>query len=107
ELERGWRELVAASAAMDAQSVAAEYQDLFVGVGRSEVSLHAAAYAKPGSGNPLVHVRSALAALGLARQIEGNVYEDHVAAVFEAMRMLISSTRADEAYPFAEQRKFF
>ena len=57
DLAKAWRELIAASAAMDAEAAAAEYQDLFIGVGRSEVSLNAAAYAKPGSANPLVAVR--------------------------------------------------
>ncbi len=107
ELARGWRELIAASAAMDAEAAAAEYQDLFIGVGKSEVSLHAAAYSKPGSGNPLVQVRAALAALGLARQTGANTYEDHLAAVCETMRMLIAGARGSEAYAFAEQRDFF
>jgi TorA maturation chaperone TorD len=107
ELARGWRDLIAASAAMDADAAAAEYQDLFVGVGKSEVSLHASAYSKPGSGNPLVRVRAALAALGLARQAGVTTYEDHLAAVCETMRMLISSARAGEAYGLAHQREFF
>ena len=107
ELARGWRDLIAASAAMDADAAAAEYQDLFIGVGKSEVSLHASAYSKPGSGNPLVQVRAALAALGLARQAGVTTYEDHLAAVCETMRMLISSARAGEAYDLADQREFF
>jgi TorA maturation chaperone TorD len=107
ELARAWRELVAASAAMDASSAAAEYQDLFIGVGKSEVSLYASAYNKHGTANPLVEVRAALAALGLARQDGSNTYEDHLGAVCETMRMLIAGTRGSDAYPFAEQREFF
>lgn len=107
DLARGWLELVGASAAMDAEAAAAEYQDLFIGVGKSEVSLHATAYGKPGSGNPLVQVRAALAALGLARQSGANTYEDHLTAVCETMRLLITSARGSEAYAFADQRAFF
>ena len=107
DLAKAWRELIAASAAMDAEAAAAEYQDLFIGVGRSEVSLNAAAYAKPGSANPLVAVRSALAVLGLARQTGVNTYEDHLAAVCETMRMLIIGVKGAKAYPFVEQRGFF
>jgi TorA maturation chaperone TorD len=107
DLARGWRDLIAASAAMDADAAAAEYQDLFIGVGRSEVSLHASAYGKPGSGNPLVQVRAALAALGLTRRAGVTTYEDHLAAVCETMRMLISTARGSEAYALADQREFF
>ena len=107
DLAKAWRELIAASAAMDPEAAAAEYQDLFIGVGKSEVSLNAAAYAKPGAANPLVAVRSALAELGLGRQMGVNTYEDHLAAVCETMRMLITGVKGAEAYAFAEQRGFF
>ncbi len=107
DLAKAWRELIAASAATDPAAAAAEYQDLFIGVGKSEVSLNAAAYTPPGTANPLVTVRSALAELGLARQMGVTTYEDHLAAVCETMRMLISGAKADGGYPFAEQRRFF
>ena len=102
-----WRELIVVSAAVDPEAVAMEYQDLFIGVGKSEVSLNAAAYSKPGSANPLVAVRSALAEFGLARQTGINTYEDHLAAVCETMRTLITGRRDAEPYAFAEQRRFF
>jgi TorA maturation chaperone TorD len=107
DLARAWRDLVSASAAMDAEAAAAEYQDLFIGVGRSEVSLQAAAYSKPGSANPLVQVRAALAALGLARQAGATTYEDHLAAVCETMRLLIAGAPGSEKYSFGQQREFF
>ena len=40
-LPAAWDALRAASAAMDAEAVGEEYNDLFVGVGKSEVNLHA------------------------------------------------------------------
>ena len=107
ELARTWRALSAASAAIDASAAATEYQELFVGVGRSELSLHATAYAKPGAGNPLVKVRAALAELGLARQASAIAYEDHLGALCETMRLLISVPDGEKAYPFDAQRKFF
>ena len=39
DLAKAWRELIAASAAMEPEAAAAEYQDLFIGVGKSEVRL--------------------------------------------------------------------
>src|SRR5262249_25260843 len=46
-LARTWTMLGAASAAMDPAAAAEEYQELFVGVGQSAVSLHASAYLPP------------------------------------------------------------
>ncbi len=67
-LAEAWRMLIAASAVMDAEAAAAEYIDLFVGVGASEVSPYASAYEKTPGRQPLVEVRAALASLGLSRQ---------------------------------------
>src|SRR5262249_51650972 len=44
DLASAWRMLVQASEAMDPGAAAQEYQELFVGVGRSEVSLYASSY---------------------------------------------------------------
>ncbi|MEP6943844.1 MAG: molecular chaperone TorD family protein [Betaproteobacteria bacterium] len=114
-LAGSWRALVDASAGADAQAVAAEYQTLFVGVGQSEVSLHGSAYAKGASGTPLlVQVRASLAQLHLARQPGVTMFEDHVAAVLETMRLLITGDNAagptsgqGRAFAFDVQREFF
>ena len=67
-LTRAWATLGAASAAMDPAAASEEYQELFIGVGQSAVSLHASAYVLHTGRNPLVEVRAALARLGLGRQ---------------------------------------
>src|SRR5260221_14291277 len=41
-LASSWNALILASGAMDAEAADQEYTDLFIGVGRSEVDLHAA-----------------------------------------------------------------
>ena len=107
ELSRAWRNLSEASAAADAGTVAAEYAQLFVGVGRSEVSLHATSYGKSGDTNALLAIRTALAGLGLVRQAGVNLYEDHLAAVCETMRVLITGTGDGGAYTLEQQREFF
>jgi TorA maturation chaperone TorD len=99
--------LIAASAAMDAEAAAAEYQDLFTGVGKSEVSLFASGYVSRAGGSALADVRGALAQLGLSKQEGTSLYEDHLAAVCETMRVLIGGAPGVEPYPFVQQREFF
>ncbi len=107
DLASAWRALTTASAAADAAAAAEEYQDLFIGVGRSAVSLHASAYISPSGGSALPELRAALARLGLARQDGVNVYEDHLAAICETMRVLIGGAPGVEPRPIAQQQAFF
>jgi len=106
-LAHAWHALIEASAAIDVDAAAVEYQDLFIGVGRSEVSLHASAYMKSPGSTPLVAVRTALARLGLARQAGVNQYEDHLAAVCETMRALITGAGTPTRFTLSQQRDFF
>ncbi len=106
-LADAWRKLIAASTAMDPAAAADEYQNLFIGVGKSEVSVHGSAYVKSPGTSPLIEVRASLAKLGLARQSGVNVYEDHLATVCETMRALITGAGLGEPFAFAEQREFF
>ena len=92
---------------MDAEAAAQEYVDLFVGVGKSEVSLHAAAYMRSARGSVLAEIRSELARLGLGRQAGIDVYEDHLAAVFETMRVLIAGAPDLPPRPVTEQQQYF
>jgi TorA maturation chaperone TorD len=107
-LAGAWHELVAASAITEPASAAEEYQDLFVGVGKSEVSLHGSTYAKALSGKQLlVGIRETLSRLGLARRSSASTYEDHLAAVCETMRLLITGAGQIEPFGLDEQREFF
>jgi TorA maturation chaperone TorD len=106
-LAEAWLKLITASAAMDPAAAADEYQALFIGVGKSEISAHASAYARSPGSSPLIEIRAALAELGLARQSGVNIYEDHLAAVFETMRALILGKGESGPYSIAEQRRFF
>ena len=85
-----WDALCAASATADAEAVGEEFQALFVGVGRSEVSLYASHYLGPQSGRPLAEIRATLGGLGLARKAESSEFEDHLSVVLETMRLLVS-----------------
>jgi TorA maturation chaperone TorD len=83
--------LLRASRAMDADAADQEYTDLFVGVGKSEVNLHASHWL---SGfmmdKPLAELRADLAGLGLERREATTMLEDHLAAVAETMRLLVA-----------------
>lgn len=107
ELASSWRDLARASEAMDPEAATQEYQDLFVGVGRSEVSLHASAYLTHPGSNLLADLRAELACLGLSRRPEVPLYEDHLATVCEVMRALVAGAPGVEPVPVAQQREFF
>lgn len=107
DLAAAWRALIAQSAITAAAAAAEEYQDLFIGVGRSEVSLHASGYLRGTGRSPLASLRAALAELGLARQEGVDMYEDHLAAVFETMRVLIGGGPGIEPCAVVQQRAFF
>jgi len=106
-LTRAWATLGAASAAMDPAAASEEYQELFIGVGQSVVSLHASAYVLHTGRNPLVEIRAALARLGLGRQAGVSLYEDHLAAMCETMRVLIGGAPGVQRFTTADQREFF
>ncbi|HEX6138138.1 MAG TPA: molecular chaperone TorD family protein [Casimicrobiaceae bacterium] len=103
-----WRRLIAASGAMDPDAAAQEYTDLFVGVGKSEVNLHASHWL---SGfmmeRPLANLRGELASLGLARRDDVVMLEDHLSALCETMRLLVGGQDERKPAPLATQRAFF
>ena len=107
ELASAWQALIAASSVMEPDAAAAEYQALFIGVGQSEVSLHGSAYTKASGGGPLlVQVREALGKLELARAPGSTVYEDHLAVLFETMRLLIVGAGREHPLSVDVQRDF-
>ncbi len=107
DFAEAWRTLIGASSAMDADAATQEYIDLFVGVGKSEVGLHASGYLSRSGSSVLAEVRAELARLGLGRRADVNTYEDHLAAVCETMRALVGGAPGIESFPSAEQRRFF
>jgi TorA maturation chaperone TorD len=81
---------------------------LFVGVGRCNVDLHAShCITEATSERPLVGVRSHLARLGLGRQERATLYEDHLSALCETMRLLVVGNAQLLPAPLAAQREFF
>ena len=107
-LAAAWNGLILASQAMDADAADQEYTDLFIGVGRSEVDLHASHWiVEAAAERPLVGVRADLARLGLGRQAGSTLYEDHLSALCETMRILIAGAGDRRPADMAVQRAFF
>lgn len=107
-LAEAWNMLMAASTAMDAAAAEQEYTDLFVGVGKCEVNLHASHWI---TGfmmeKPLAALRTELALLGLARKPGTTLLEDHLSALCETMRLLIAGTPVRPPSALPVQRQFF
>jgi len=80
-----------------------EYDTLFVGVGKSEVTPYTSHYLMGNSPDRhLVRLRERLDQLGLARRDATFEVEDHVSGICDVMRFLV-----EEGRPIEEQRSFF
>jgi len=108
ELDAAWSALCLASQAMDAEAARDEYEALFVGVGKAQVSLYAGYYTgAPAADHPRVRLQRDLAELGLAHKQDNAEPEDHVAALFDVMRVLVAGGAGRPAAGLAAQRCFF
>ncbi|MGC2519974.1 MAG: molecular chaperone TorD family protein [Burkholderiales bacterium] len=104
-LASAWRALAAAARAMDAEAAALEYDEVFVGTGKAEVTLYATFYlAETGREKILVRLKDEIAAMGLAKADSAREPEDHIAGLFEVMRHLIMQGSDDAAL---QQKVFF
>jgi TorA maturation chaperone TorD len=99
--------LLDASSVMEADAATQEYTDLFIGVGKSEVDLHAAYWIHGLAEHPRALLRAELAELGLGRRPDASLVEDHLGALLETMRFLITGDADREPAHMAVQRAFF
>ena len=105
-LSSAWGALASAAQAMDPEAARLEYEELFVGTGKAEVTPYASFYlSETGREKILVKLRGELAALGLERAQNSHEPEDHIAGLFDSMRYLISMGSDDAA--LQQQRTFF
>ena len=102
-LRTAWGGLQGACRSAFPALVRQEYEALFVGVGKAEVTPYLSAYAQPSSPERyLVRLRDQLAGWALARREGVFEVEDHVSGVNDVMRWLVESGRS-----LAEQRAYF
>ena len=108
DLAKAWANLAAASSVMDPEAVRDEYAALFEGVGSAQVSIYSAFYTGATAiDHPRVRIHNDLAALGLAPRDDVTEPEDHWAALFDVMRVLVAGGAGRAPAPLAEQRRFF
>ncbi|MFA0087989.1 hypothetical protein BCU70_11905 [Vibrio sp. 10N.286.49.C2] len=104
EMTTAWLALSQAAKNAEVSSVEDEYQDMFVGIGKGEI-VPFASWHLTGSlmEKPLALVRQSLADLGLEREDTVKEPEDHIAALFEVMAVLIDQDDNTEAKIFFNQ----
>lgn len=104
EMAAAWAMLRQAAQRAEASSLAEEYQELFIGVGRGELMPYGSWYL---TGflmeKPLAELRVDLRRLGFEVQEGVHEPEDHAAALCETMSMLAASPEV----PLDTQREFF
>ncbi len=88
QLAGPWNALAAAARATEAEAARAEYDELFVGTGKAQVTPYASFYlAATGREKILVRLKQDLASLGLGKAGAAREPEDHFAALFEVQRL--------------------
>ena len=102
-IPEAWRALRAAARSAFPVMLKQEFDTLFVGVGRAQVTPYTSHYVS-GSlpDRHLVRLREQLAQWGLARRSAAFEVEDHVSGICDVMRYLILEGRSGE-----DQRSFF
>jgi len=104
-LADAWTRLSTAARAMDAEAAQLEYDEVFAGTGKADVTPYASYYlSETGREKTRVRMKQELAAMGLARAESAREPEDHFAGIFEVMRHLISGS--DDA-ALQKQKRFF
>lgn len=107
-LSETWRDLQAASAVMDPEAVAQEYEQVFIGLGQGEVmpylSWHLTGFLME---EPLAKLRDDLSTMGLTRMAGVGEPEDHMAAICEVMRLLVVGDAETATASLPQQRAFF
>lgn len=104
EIADAWREMMDACRKAFPVQLEDEHTELFIGTGKSEVTPYLSHYVLAHANDtPLVDVKQQLERWGLARRESAHEPEDHIAALFEAMRFAIAVQQRD----LAEQKAFF
>jgi TorA maturation chaperone TorD len=107
-LDRAWDQLSLAARLMPADVIADEFNDLFVSTSIPKInpygSLYMAGFLHE---KPLAALRTDLAQLGLARRDGVLETEDHLGALCETMRRMITGGQGVARQPLERQQEFF
>ena len=103
-----WRRLCQAASAFEADAAAAEFDALFIGVGKPDVVRYGSYYiAGFMMEKPLARLREHLTELGLARRTDVGEPEDHISALADVMRHLILDETLSPRPRSERQSEFF
>lgn len=107
-LDRAWEQLILAAHLTTPEQVLQEFNALFISTGTPRINPNASVYLTGSMmDRPLAVLRSDLARLKLARLPGVAELEDHLAALCETMRILITGEQGGERQPLHVQREFF
>lgn len=107
-LEQAWHKLALAASVTDADAVAEEFDALFVSIGTPRLNPYESFYLSGYiNDKPLADLRADLAGLRLARAGNAGEFEDHLGAMCETMRILVTGAPGLPRQPLARQKWFF
>ncbi|MFC5549036.1 TorD/DmsD family molecular chaperone [Massilia aerilata] len=107
-LEDAWLKLSQAASVMDAAAVADEFSALFISTGNPLLNPYGSFYVAGHLNDvPLAELRQDLGRLGIARARGVGELEDHLGALCETMRVLITGAPGIARQPLEEQQHLF
>jgi TorA maturation chaperone TorD len=107
-LEEAWLKLTLAAAVTDADAVADEFDALFISIGTPLLNPYESRYLSGFiNDSPLAILRDDLGMLGLGRARGAGDFEDHLGAMCETMRVLITGAPGIARQPVMRQKWFF
>ncbi len=105
QVAMGWELMKQSALKTDASAVGDEYLDLFIGVGRGELVPFGSWYVTGFlNEKPLALLRKDLDEIGIERQEGVKESEDHIAALCDAMAIIV---RSGAEVSLAKQQRFF
>lgn len=108
DLELAWEKLTQASGVMDPHAVAAEFDTLFISIGTPPVDPYGSLYLSGFmNDSPLAGLRADLARFGVQRVRGVAEFEDHLGALCETMRVLVTGAPGIRRQPLEHQQQFF
>jgi TorA maturation chaperone TorD len=107
-LEDAWLKLTQAASVVDADAVAEEFTALFVSTGNPLLNPNGSFYLAGHLNDvPLAELRHDLARLRITRARGVGEFEDHLGALCETMRVLITGAPGIARQPLEEQKQLF
>jgi len=107
-LEQAWEALTLASGVMDPDAVREEFDALFISIGTPPVNPYGSRYLSGYlNDTPLAELRGDLVRLGIRRMRGVGEFEDHLGALCETMRVLITGAPGIARQSVERQQAFF